>query len=146
MMPLLAAGALSKIDFGKVAKWTGLIIVVAVALFFIRKKIKNWNDKRENTHTNIITGDKGMANILADRARTAMKGWGTNEQTLYDIAKLIANGQSTFEDVAQAYYRKFERSLADDIRSELSSSDLAKFYELLGKPINGLYGVEQYLS
>ncbi len=146
MIPLLAAGALSNINFGKVAKWSGIVIAIAIVFFFIRKKIKGWKEQKETVQTNIVTGDQGAANILADRARTAMKGWGTNENTLYDIAKVIASGQVTFENVAKAFYRKFQRNLADDIRSELSSSELAKFYEYMGKQINGLYGIEQYLS
>ena len=146
MVPLLAAGVVSKINVSKTLKWSGIIIVVAIVFFFVRKKIKNWSEKKENTYTNVITGNAGMANILADRARTAMKGWGTNEKTLYDIAKIIAGGQVSFEDVAKAFYRKFQRNLADDIRSELNSKDLAKFYNYMGKPISGLYGIEQYLS
>ena len=145
MIPLLAAGAIGN-NLPKILKWSGVIILVAVVFFFVRKKIKGWIEQNENTTNNIVTGDKGMANVLADRARTAMKGWGTNEETLYEMASVIANGQATFEQVANAYYRKFQRSLADDIRSELNSKELKKFYDIMGVPVAGINGIEEYIS
>lgn len=145
MIPLLAAGAIGE-SLPKILKWGGIIIVVAVIFFFVRKKIKGWIEKNENSATNVVSGNVGMANVLADRARTAMKGWGTNEGTLYEMASVIATGQTSFEDVATAYYRKFQRSLADDIRSELNSKELKKFYDTMGLPVAGLNGIEQYIS
>lgn len=145
MIPLLAAGAMGN-SLPKILKWGGIIIIVAIVFFFVRKKVKGWIEKNENTSTNIVTGNNGMANVLADRARTAMKGWGTNEKTLYEMANVIASGQTTFEKVASAYYQKFERSLADDIRSELNSKELKKFYNILGLPVAGVNGIEQYIS
>lgn len=141
MLPFMAAGMAANTNWGKVAKWGGVILVVTVAFFVIRKQVKNFQEKKHTQSTNSVTGEAGMANILADRARTAMKGWGTNEKTLYDMANLIARGETTFEKVANAYYAKFGRNLADDIRSELNSRDLKKFYGIMGKPVEGLQGL-----
>jgi hypothetical protein len=137
----MAAGMAANMNWGRVAKWGGLILVVTVAFFVVRKQIKKFQEKKHTQNTNNVTGETGTANILADRARTAMKGWGTNEKALYDIANVIARGETTFEKVATAFYAKFGRNLADDIRSELTSSELKKFYGIMGKPVEGLLGL-----
>ena len=140
MLPFMAAG-MANMNWGKVAKWGGLILVATVAFFVIRKQIKNFKEKKHAQNTNIVSGESGVANILADRARTAMKGPGTNEKALYDIANVIARGETTFEKVANAFFAKFGRNLSDDIRSELNSKELKKFYGIMGRPVEGLQGL-----
>ena len=154
MNPLImgaAANAAQNIkadDIGKAAsfidkriKYTLILIAALVIGFFLYRKVKKYLNDKKILSTNVVTGKEGLANILADRARVAMAGMGTNEEALYDIAKIIARGKTTFEAVAGAYLSKYNRDLAKDIQSELNSSEMKKFYSFMGKTINGLTGI-----
>ena len=144
MLPFMAAGMAANVNWGKVAKWGGVVVAGAIIFFIIRKQFKRIGKNISNQQTNIVTGSQGNANVLADRARAAMKGWGTNENALFDVASIIAKGQTTFELVAAAYYKKYGRNLSEDLVSELSSSELKQFYSTMGKPVEGL-GAAKYL-
>ncbi len=139
MIPLLAGSG----GISKGIKWAAIIIAAIIAILVIRKQIKKYQERQKVKSTNNIDGKDGMANVLANRARAAMKGWGTNENTLLDIAKVIARGETTFNAVANAYYTLFERNFSEDLSSELDSKELKEFYSLVGKAVDGLNGFNQ---
>lgn len=141
--PILAATATGGrgFDVKKIAITASIVVVAVVIFFVVRKQIKKHKEKKLIESTNNVTGEAGLANVLADRARTAMKGWGTNEKALYDIAAVLGRGETTFEKVSSAFYAKFGRNLANDIRSELTSKELKKFYDIIGLPVGGIDGL-----
>lgn len=107
----------------------GLIAAVGGYFFIVRplqKRAKNVAVNNYDTSTNT-----GLANTLADQMYLAMKGIGTDEDSLYKAAETIHNNNVTFAQVANAFYNKYGKNLSDWIVSELSSSEYQKFQAIL---------------
>lgn len=133
MIPALALAANGK-TIRNAALIIGGVIVLGTGIYFLKK----YNKEKDYQEAEKKLGDgskEGVAVQLASRLYTAMKGWGTNETTMFEVAKQIAslkpvNGL-TFGDVASAFKKLYNEDLLKWINSELNSSDLATFQKYL---------------
>jgi hypothetical protein len=133
MIPALALAA-----NGNLIKNAALIIggvaVLGVGVYMLKKYSKD-KDYQE-AEKKLGDGSKeGVAVQLASRLYTAMKGWGTNEEAMFDVAKQISSYKAvnglTFGDVASAFKKLYNDELLKWVNSELNSKDLAQFQKLL---------------
>lgn len=133
MIPLLAAAG-----SGKFLKNAGLIIggvaVIGVGWYMLKK----YNKEKDYQATERKLGDgskTGVAVQLASRLYTAMKGWGTNENEMFQVAKEIrANNPKnglTFGDVSSAFRKLYNDDLLKWINKELNSEELRLFQKNL---------------
>ena len=104
-------------------------IVIGVISYVIVRTIIN-SSKRKKIDNN----PDDPVSYLVQRYRGAMNpsgiSWligtdGTDEQEIFDLA-LATQGRLT--EVQRAYKSKFNSTLTDDLRKELSSSDYSKWY------------------
>src|SRR5262249_21257828 len=63
-----------------------------------------------------------MLRQIAQRLRKAMEGWGTDEEAIY--SSLSGRTQAEVDEIAKVYQREYKRSLIDDLKDELSDSEL----------------------
>lgn len=126
---------------GKTGKIVVISVVALVALvmlyFFVYRPYKKKKEALENSNYDTAT-TKGQANVLADQMAIAMHGFGTNENAMYEAAKKIGEGKTSFNEVAAAYWSKYKESLSERIKKELNSKEFKKFNELLGAALSGL--------
>ncbi len=133
MIPILAAATK-----GNLIRNTALVIGGATVLGIGWYMWKKHNREKEYQAAERKLGDgskEGIAVQLASRLYTAMKGWGTNEAAMFDVAKLInANGPKnglTFGDVSSAFKRLYNKNLLAWINKELNSEELRLFQKYL---------------
>ena len=119
-------------------------VVGLLAVLFLRKQFLIL---RSNAAAGNISGTNGIIKqkaaqyaVLFDNAFRAwgdaywVSHWigdGTDEQACYDIAKQMQANNVTFADVSEAYRLQFRRDLQTDLSSELTSSELTKFFGYL---------------
>lgn len=105
----------------------GILIALVLAYFFLYKP---WKKQQETLRNNTIdpTTKQGMAKILATKLRTAMEGWGTNEELMFTVADQIRENKIPWADVATAYYNLYQRDLVRDVQSELDSKEIVEFW------------------
>jgi hypothetical protein len=99
---------------------------------------KKYNQKKEYEATERKLGDgskEGVAVQLASRIYTAMKGWGTNENAMFEVAKLISSNHAknglSFGDVSAAFRKLYNDDLLKWINTELNSEELRLFQQYL---------------
>jgi len=133
MVPLIAAAT-----NGKFVKNAALIIGGVAVLGVGWYMLKKYNKEKVYQATERKLGDgskEGIAVQLASRIYTAMKGWGTNEKAMFDVAKLIrANNPKnglTFGDVSAAFRKLYNDDLLKWINKELNSEELRLFQKYL---------------
>lgn len=127
------------------------VVLLAVALFFairaIKKYLENKSFNDQDTVDNPKTkaerekNRKAYANIFANQLRTAFNptgnGWmididGTSTDAVMKVAAGIKEKEVPFSYVAAAYNTAYKSSLAAQLQSELSSTELSKFYATAG--------------
>jgi len=115
-------------------KFVTAILVIVVVIFF-RKKLKN---AIENFRRNRFDRNEGSdVNSIVQQYRSAVNpsgvSWlidvdGTNEE---EVLRLAEQSKGQFQEVARAYRAKFNESITDRMRSDLSVSDFAKWQDLV---------------
>lgn len=131
-IPSLKKGQLYTIGF-----LTMLVIVVIVFLCVNYQKIKNWI--AEKRYENEISSDINTSNIsfsaaqmrqYADRLYTAMKGLGTDEDTIYDV---FANFHTDDEvlQLIRLYGTRSNMTLPQWIVDELTTKERKKLNTIL---------------
>jgi hypothetical protein len=91
------------------------------------KDVKSMNPDKEF----ILLGNDSVKDFAVS-INEALKGWGTDESALNRIIKSIRD-KVAFSQVASFYNIKFNQSLVDELKSELSQEDYLKFVVI---PIN----------
>lgn len=138
MIPFLAKAA-SKVGSGATKKkkamlTTGGILLGVAVVGFAWWRLKKHREEVDYIKTEQKLGDgstEGIAVQLASMMYTAMKGWGTNEQALYNSAKKIHSSKVTFGDVAKAFRKLYRKDLLKMINHELDSAELRYFNSCL---------------
>src|SRR5262249_17775382 len=69
-----------------------------------------------------------MLRQIASRLRQAMEGWGTDETAIYSA--LGGRTQTQVDAITSTYASLFNRSLTDDLRDELTDSELRELGSL----------------
>lgn len=126
--------------------WALIGVAGAVTTYVVVKQVKKGVEQaRENKSAYAI--DKvnkkdpreAYASSYAQRLYAAFfrVGWswipdGTDEDAIFLVAQGMKDNKVPFSMVAKAYKNLYAQDLKDDLTSELDSSDLAKFYSILG--------------
>jgi hypothetical protein len=81
----------------------------------------------------------GAADVeaAAQRLHTAMEGWGTDEEAVYAALLPFNRDATKLTTLKTAYKTKYGTELEDDIKSEMSSDELAYALYLLNAPPSG---------
>lgn len=104
----------------------GVLICVVLLYFFVYKPYKKEQVEVTNDNYDEATA-AGQANSIADKIAIATHRVGTDEKALYEAADEIANGLATFNQVAEAYRRKYKDTLTERLKKELNSKEFAEF-------------------
>lgn len=114
-----------------------VVIAVVIVLAVNYKKLRNWieqkrydNEIATDINTSNITISATLLRQYADRLYTAMKGWGTDEDTIYDV---FANFR-TDDDVLQLirlYGTRDNMTLPQWIVDELTTKERKKLNTIL---------------
>lgn len=138
MIPFLAKAASTASKAGKSKKTlmtTGGVLLGVAVLGFAWYRLKKHREDVNYVQTEKKLGDgsaEGHAVQLASMAYTAMKGWGTNEQSLFNVAKKIHQTKNVnFGLVANAFRKLYNAELLKMINNELNSSELRYFNSCL---------------
>lgn len=140
-----------KIDTSKMLLIGIITVATGGLLYFGYRQIKKGIDKSKFKSASNQVDHKSpqlaLASILAQRAYAAMVtgfewwndwfGDGTNEDELYAIAQSAHAQGVTFTMIADAYRKLYKREFQTDLKDELQSSELSKFYNKL-KGLAGL--------
>jgi hypothetical protein len=65
-----------------------------------------------------------MIRQIARRLRLAMRGWGTDEEAIY--SSFSGRTQEQVDEIARVYQQMYQRSLIDDLRDELTESEMMR--------------------
>lgn len=102
--------------------------------------------KAENAGNQVDNKDpkKALATTLAQTCFAAFfpSGYpgvwdGTDEAALFSVAKQMFANKIAFADLSESYRKLYSRVFTTDLVSELSSSELAKFYAILKSGLGG---------
>ena len=114
-----------------------VVIAVVIVLAVNYKKLRNWIEQKRyddeiatDINTSNITISATLLRQYADRLYTAMKGWGTDEDTIYDV---FANFR-TDDDVLQLirlYGTRDNMTLPQWIVDELTTKERKKLNTIL---------------
>lgn len=128
------------IDVDQALKAVFLIIIVMFTIVLSRKYFKNVIENiRENQADNNVEKTKNgkNINIIAQAYKNAVNpsgtSWlqwsdGTDEDAIFNLAK---DTKGSLNEINKAYKNKFQISLVDDLRAELSSIDFSKWYSIV---------------
>lgn len=107
----------------------GILILVAAVLGYIFL-YKRWREQQSVAANNNIDPNTqtGKAKIIATKLRNAMKGWGTNEKLMYELADQIRTEKIPWPVVAKEYYNMYKRDLIKDVEGELDSKEIVEFW------------------
>jgi len=72
------------------------------------------------------------ADLYAEQLRKAMRGFGTNEETIFTVFGSIKN-KGNISEIANRYYLKFKRNLRTDILNELTDKEKVELNNLIKK-------------
>jgi hypothetical protein len=71
-------------------------------------------------------------NVLANHLKTAMKGWGTDEDTITEI--LCCRGSEEIKRISESYQKMFKKNLEEEIHSETSGNYRKLLHFLFSRP------------
>jgi Annexin len=74
---------------------------------------------------------------VAGELRAAMQGWGTDETQIFNA--LTGRTPSEIEAITSQYLMRYNRTLEEDLRDELSGGDLARALQLIGRVDQGTF-------
>ncbi len=115
-----------------------VVVIVAVIVFYLNySKIKEWIQEKKlekeiaaDIDSSNISISTTMMRQYADRLYTAMKGWGTDEDTIYDV---FGNFHSSDEvlQLIKVYGTRDNMTLPQWIIDELNTKERKKLNTLL---------------
>ena len=127
------------------------VLLVAVAVFFAVRAIKKRMDEKKFNAQDVISNPKtaaerdknrkALANMYANQLRTAFNpsgyGWmqsldTTNTDVVMQIAAKMKQNGVPFSYVANAYQMAYKDSLGALLQSELTATELQRFYATAG--------------
>lgn len=132
MIPIVIASGAKKIISNK--KVQTVLVILILALVFrrtIRKLIRKWRERKFDAN------EGKNVNQLAQQYRSASNPSGVSWMINFDgtdeneIEKLGYQTKEKLQDVANAYKLKFDESLSDRIRKELSPSDFQNWRNIV---------------
>jgi len=135
----------------KITATVVISIAIVVAGYFAFKAIKKSMDEKKFNNQDIISqprtnadiekNRKSMANMYANQLRSAFNpsgnGWmiamdTTDTDTVMQISANMKQNSVPFSYVSSAYQTAYKDNLATRLQSELSATELAKFYATAG--------------
>jgi hypothetical protein len=69
---------------------------------------------------------------LATRINTAIEGWGTDEEAVYEALQQLRGDPAAIAELKTTYMSKFKESLEDAIRGDFSGTELEYALQLIG--------------
>ncbi|KAL5269883.1 hypothetical protein ACHWQZ_G003377 [Mnemiopsis leidyi] len=97
-----------------------------------------WEDIKSETSGDFRTALKALvlteARFFAEEMRNAMRGWGTNEDTLLLCLMLTVNDHLTVQGMKDYYQSIYDRNLQDDIEDETGTPFKEFLVEVLNRP------------
>lgn len=70
------------------------------------------------------------ANTYAERLHKAIKGFGTDEESVYSIFSTLPN-KNSISQISEAYYLKYNKDLLSDINNDLNTKEKAKLQSII---------------
>ena len=119
-------------NFARTAKNLGIgVLTIGATYFVVRKIVKGIKKNRSETKFTKAAQQAVALRSAMNRSGMNWLHWidGTDVDSLYNLANQIAD----IKKVAKEYKNLYGRVLAEDLRKELKTDELAKFNTLLNK-------------
>lgn len=116
-------------------KYVLIVIAILVGYLFFRKKFRNYFKKKREAEFD--RNEHKDVNQLAQQYRSASNPSGVSWMIDFDgtdeeaIERLAYQTKGVFSSVADAYKLKFDETLTDRMRNELSSDDLQNWRNII---------------
>jgi len=101
--------------------------LVVGGLWYARKLYRDW---QANKTSDAAGGDINVQNAI--KIKEAIQGFGTNEKALFNVASQITD----WEAMSKAYRKLYGSNLIDDVKRDVTGTELSKFLNLYNASIN----------